>query len=150
MKAEGSESHPVRVRRADERDMEALLAIEQQCFNVYYYDYYMLDRREFEFYLQDADTVFLVAVSEAHVAGYILPDRALLLVLNRGGKRLVPFQCDLAPWLNSREGRYTVTQYDSTGGLTTTHRLNGRLWKSEAISMEPLEIALFEIRPGHP
>ncbi|MBN1492230.1 MAG: hypothetical protein JXA69_20120 [Phycisphaerae bacterium] len=86
----------------------------------------------------------------AHVAGYVLPDRALLLVLNRGGTRLVPFQCDLTPWLNSRKGWYIVRQYDSTGGLTTTHRLNGRLWKSEATSMEPLEIALFEITPGHP
>ena len=69
---EGQEPNPVRVRRADERDMEALLTIERQCFNVYYYDYYMLDPRDFEFYLQDADTLFLVAVQEAHVVGYIL------------------------------------------------------------------------------
>ena len=69
---EGQEPNPVRVRRADERDMEALLTIERQCFNVYYYDYYMLDPRDFEFYLQDTDTLFLVAVQEAHVVGYIL------------------------------------------------------------------------------
>ncbi len=68
----GQAPAPVRVRRADERDMEALLTIEQQCFNVYYYDYYMLDRKDFEFYLQDTDTLFLVAVQESHVAGYIV------------------------------------------------------------------------------
>jgi len=45
----GQEPKPVRVRRADPRDMEALLTIEQQCFNVYYYDYYMLDGRTSNF-----------------------------------------------------------------------------------------------------
>jgi ribosomal-protein-alanine N-acetyltransferase len=72
VKPEGQEPNPVRVRRADEHDLEALLTIERQCFNVYYYDYYMLDQKDFEFYLQDADSLFLVAVQEAHVAGYIL------------------------------------------------------------------------------
>jgi ribosomal protein S18 acetylase RimI-like enzyme len=66
------EHNPVEVRPADERDMDALLAIEQQCFNVYYYDYYMLDRRDFEYYLQDTDGVFLVAARERQVVGYIL------------------------------------------------------------------------------
>lgn len=72
MKSEGQEPNSVRVRRADESDMEALLTIERQCFNVYYYDYYMLDRRDFEFYLQDTDSLFLVAVQESRVTGYIL------------------------------------------------------------------------------
>jgi hypothetical protein len=60
------------VRRAEGRDMEALLTIEQQCFNVYYYDYYMLDRRDFEFYLQDVDGLFFVAVQGSRVVGYVL------------------------------------------------------------------------------
>lgn len=52
--------------------METLLAIERQCFNVYYYDYYMLDRRDFEFYLDDTDSLFFVAAQEGHVVGDIL------------------------------------------------------------------------------
>lgn len=52
--------------------MEALLTIEQQCFNVYYYDYYMLDRRDFEFYLDDTDSLFFVAVQGGQVVGDIL------------------------------------------------------------------------------
>jgi ribosomal protein S18 acetylase RimI-like enzyme len=52
--------------------MEALLAIEQQCFNVYYYDYYMLDRRDFEFYLQDPDSLLLVAAQGTDVVGDVL------------------------------------------------------------------------------
>jgi ribosomal-protein-alanine N-acetyltransferase len=68
----GREYPPTRVRRADERDMEALLTIERQCFNVYYYDFYLLDRRDFEFYLHDPDSLFLVAVREGRVVGYVL------------------------------------------------------------------------------
>ena len=69
---EGQEPGPIVVRRADGCDVDALLTIEQQCFNVYYYDYYTLDRRDFEFYLQDTDGLFLVAARGSQVVGYIL------------------------------------------------------------------------------
>jgi ribosomal-protein-alanine N-acetyltransferase len=72
MQREEQTSSPVEVRQADEGDMNAVLTIERQCFNVYYYDYYMLDRRDFEFYLRDADSLFLVAVRETQVVGDIL------------------------------------------------------------------------------
>jgi ribosomal-protein-alanine N-acetyltransferase len=72
MESEEQTPSAVEVRQAREDDMDALLTIEQQCFNVYYYDYYMLDRRNFEFYLQDADSLFLVAVQEAQVVGDVL------------------------------------------------------------------------------
>ena len=72
MEPEEQTRNPVEVRRAGGDDMDALLAIEQQCFNVYYYDYYMLDRRDFEFYLQDTDSLFMVAVQEAQVVGDVL------------------------------------------------------------------------------
>ena len=68
----GQEPGPIVVRRAEGRDMEALLTIEQQCFNVYYYDYYMLDRRDFEFYLHDTDSLFFVATQGGRVVGDIL------------------------------------------------------------------------------
>lgn len=83
-----------------------------------------------------------------HVAGYILPERALLLVLNRGGRRAVSFQSRLSPWLNSPGGGYTVKQYDSTGTLMKTFRLNNGIWKGEVPEMETLEIGLFEVTPG--
>lgn len=72
MKPEKQEHSPAVVRRADRRDMDALLTIERQCFNVYYYNYYMLSRRDFETYLLDADSLFLVATREDRVVGYIL------------------------------------------------------------------------------
>jgi [ribosomal protein S18]-alanine N-acetyltransferase len=72
VKPQEPEPGPVQVRRADERDMDALLTIERQCFNVYYYGYYMLDRRDFEFYRQDDESLFFVAVQEGQVVGYVL------------------------------------------------------------------------------
>ena len=72
MEAEEYSSRSIEVRQARADDMDALLAIERQCFNVYYYDYYMLDRRDFEFYLADADSLFLVAVREGQVVGDVL------------------------------------------------------------------------------
>jgi ribosomal-protein-alanine N-acetyltransferase len=72
VKPEGQEPNPVRVRRADERDVEALLTIEQQCFNVAYYAFYTFDRRDFEFYLEDPESLFLVATSGRRLVGYVL------------------------------------------------------------------------------
>ncbi len=72
MEPEEQTHGPVEVRQAREDDMNALLSIEQQCFNVYYYDYYMLDRRDFEFYLADGDSLFLVAIREGRVVGDVL------------------------------------------------------------------------------
>jgi ribosomal-protein-alanine N-acetyltransferase len=62
----------VAVRQARAEDMDALLTIERQCFNVYYYGYYMLDRRDFEFYLADDDSLILVAAREGQVVGDVL------------------------------------------------------------------------------
>ena len=72
MEPEEQTPSPVEVRQAGAGDMNALLSIEQQCFNVYYYDYYMLDRRDFEFYLADDDSLILVAVREGQVVGDVL------------------------------------------------------------------------------
>ncbi|MCU0918282.1 MAG: GNAT family N-acetyltransferase [Planctomycetes bacterium] len=69
---EEQEQSAVEIRPARSEDMDALLGIERQCFNVYFYDYYMLDRRQFECYLQDPECIFLVAVHTGRVVGDIL------------------------------------------------------------------------------
>ncbi len=76
-----------------------------------------------------------------------LADFALLLNLNRGGKRAVPFKCDPAPWLDGHATGYTVKQYDSMGTLTKTLQLESGTWNGGVSTMEPLDIALFEITP---
>jgi len=69
----GAEDHrAVEIRPAQARDIDGLVIVEQQCFNVYYYAFYTLDRRDFEYYLQDADTLFLVATLDGRLAGYVL------------------------------------------------------------------------------
>jgi ribosomal-protein-alanine N-acetyltransferase len=72
MESEEQTSGSAEVRQARADDMDALLTIERQCFNVYYYDYYMLDRRDFEFYLADRDSLILVAAREGQVVGGVL------------------------------------------------------------------------------
>jgi ribosomal protein S18 acetylase RimI-like enzyme len=81
---------PAEVRPARERDIDALLVVEQQCFDVYYYRRYQFSRDDFQSYLEDTTCVFLVALDaarpapaehgptpeagmpESHVVGYVL------------------------------------------------------------------------------
>ena len=62
----------VQIRPAGPADIDGLLVVEQQCFNVYYYAFYTFDRRDFEFYLDDFDTLFLVAALGGRLVGYVL------------------------------------------------------------------------------
>jgi hypothetical protein len=84
----------------------------------------------------------------AHAAGYVLGDRALLLLLNRQGTRPVSFECELGPWLESQDGTYTIRPYDAGGAAKATLPPQASRWKGEVPAMGPLEIALFEIMPG--
>jgi len=82
------------------------------------------------------------------VASYVLTDRALLLVMNQGAVGPVAFKCDLAPWVDSSNGEYTVKQYDQAGKLTDTLHLDSATWDGTTASLELYEIALFEITSG--
>lgn len=62
----------VQVRPAESSDIDALLVVERQCFNVPYYGRYMLGQRDFTFYLEDSDGIFLVTVLDTRPVGYIL------------------------------------------------------------------------------
>jgi len=64
--------NPIQIRPAGAGDIEALLLIEQQCFNVYYYAFYTFDRKDFEFYLDDPETLFLTATVAGRIVGYVL------------------------------------------------------------------------------
>jgi ribosomal protein S18 acetylase RimI-like enzyme len=63
------EHRPVEVRPARQSDIDALLVVEQQCFDVYYYDRYQLGRDDFQGYLEDTSCVFLVAARAVWRAG---------------------------------------------------------------------------------
>jgi len=91
------------------------------------------------------DNLLSESCPNAHVAAYIRPNKALLLLLNRAGKRSVEFKCNLAPWIDSKDGKYIVKGFDSNGKQTQTRHIESASWTDEVSSMEPLGIALFEI-----
>jgi ribosomal-protein-alanine N-acetyltransferase len=66
------EHGPVEVRPAREGDIDALLTVEQQCFDVYYYGRYKLNRYDFHCYLENTRCIFLVAARDSRTIGYIL------------------------------------------------------------------------------
>lgn len=66
------QEHKIEIRPARSDDIDGLLIIEQRCFNVDYYAFYTFDRRDFELYLEDPEVLFLVAVLDGRIAGYIL------------------------------------------------------------------------------
>lgn len=81
-----------------------------------------------------------------HVSAYTLPDRVLVLALNMGGKGPLEFTANPAGWLPSPKGTYAIQAFDSAGRPTRTQKTTGTEWRGAVESMEPLEIAVFEIR----
>jgi len=59
------------VRQANKQDIDDLLTVEEECFDVYYYGDYKFDQSDFRHYLRDTRCIFLVAVRESHALGYI-------------------------------------------------------------------------------
>jgi ribosomal protein S18 acetylase RimI-like enzyme len=68
----GEQEYGPAVRPAREHDIDGLLVVEQQCFDVYYYGRYKLSRYDFHSYLEDPSCIFLVAARDRQVAGYVL------------------------------------------------------------------------------
>jgi ribosomal protein S18 acetylase RimI-like enzyme len=68
----GQGHNEVEIRPAGAGDIDALLIVERQCFNVPHYAFYTFDRRDFEHYLGDPDSLFLVALLDGRPAGYVL------------------------------------------------------------------------------
>lgn len=62
----------IEIRPARTDDIDGLLVVEQQCFNVDYYAFYTFDRRDFEIYREDPETLFLLAIFDGRIAGYVL------------------------------------------------------------------------------
>lgn len=69
---QGQAHSEVEIRPAEPGDIDALLIVERQCFHVPHYAFYMFDRRAFQHYLHDPDSLFLVAVLDERLAGYVL------------------------------------------------------------------------------
>lgn len=108
-------------------------------------------RRQFLPYFVDGTLIGECALTQpvagVRVAAYVLPDRMLVIALNRSQEPASPtLVCDLEAWLPAGAQAYTVHSFDESGRETgtaeaanTTRLTPGKIGK--------LELAVFEIRP---
>ncbi|MFV2067526.1 MAG: DUF6259 domain-containing protein [Pirellulales bacterium] len=82
---------------------------------------------------------------DAVVAAYVLPDKALILVLNTAAEtRPITIACDLAPWLPPTANGYRVQSYDGQGQPVASSTLSGGKDRMTVGPLEHLGIALLE------
>ena len=105
-------------------------------------------RKQFLPYFTDGTLIgecILTQPSAMHVSAYVLPDRALVLVVNREGQPPASIACDLAPWLKSKSGGYVVKAYGEDGVLQATTKITGGAWNPETGNLKPGEMVVYEI-----
>ena len=94
------------------------------------------------------DCILTEPCPEAVVAAYVLPDKALILVLNTAVEtRPVTIACDLAPWLPPAVGGYRVQRYDGEGTPAASSTLPSGKERMTVGPLEHLGIALLEASP---
>lgn len=107
---------------------------------------------QFQTYLEDGlpigDNFLSAPCPAARVNGYLLPDKALFVVLNTGTQsRSISFTADMSPWLSSPSGRYAVTAYDESGANHANRVESTATWKETTGILAANELALFEVVP---
>ena len=80
----------------------------------------------------------------AHITSYVLPDKVLMVMINKVGAQPIGFDLDLEPWLKSASGKYSVKSYDMDGKLVSTVDLASGKWHGETKALQPQEIAMLE------
>jgi hypothetical protein len=106
--------------------------------------------KQFQTCLEDGllvgDNILAEPCCDARISGYVLPDEALIVVLNTGTQpRSIAFTTVMAPWLSSPSGRYVITTYDESGSARTTRVENSAGWKEATHLLAPNELALLKI-----
>jgi hypothetical protein len=107
---------------------------------------------KFRNYLEEGlligDCVLSEPCAGARINCYLLPDRALILVLNTGGQNNpITFACDLSPWLTTSSGKYSVIPYDESGSTGAYGVDVAAAWRQTTPALRPDEIAVYEIAP---
>ena len=92
------------------------------------------------------DCVLSESCAGARINGYVLPDRVVIIAMNTGAEeRAIEFACDIAPWLESPSGGYTITPYDEAGEGYDPRAVAAAAWQETTSVLEPDELAIFEI-----
>jgi hypothetical protein len=93
------------------------------------------------------DCILSEPCANALIGSYVLPDGALLIVLNQGKKDVKNLGLNLQVWLPSASGRYKLRAYNEEGKLTQTTEIQGNHPVVSSGALEPLEMELFELNP---
>ena len=104
-------------------------------------------RKQFLTYFTDGTLIGNCILSQPNphaIGAYVLPDKVLMLVMNRGGAQPIAFNSDLGPWLKSASGKYGAKTYNIDGELVTTAKLDSAAWAGTTHQLQPEELALIE------
>jgi hypothetical protein len=94
------------------------------------------------------DCVLSEPCADARINGYVRPDGVLVVVMNTSSEpRQITFSCDVAPWLESPDGRYSVIPCDERGTIGPARVDVPGSWRETTRTLDPDELTLFEIRP---
>jgi hypothetical protein len=80
-----------------------------------------------------------------HTSAWLLPDRVLVLMLNKGGEADYPFVFDLGPWLAPGDVGYRVQPYNSSGEAGTDVTASGPVWAGQTGLLPHLDLVVFEV-----
>lgn len=106
-------------------------------------------RKQFLAYFTDGTLIGNCILSQPNphaIGAYVLPDRVLMLIMNRGGAQPVAFNVDLGPWLQPAPGKYQATTYNADGEPVTSAKLDGATWAGTTHLLQTEELALVEFR----
>jgi len=83
---------------------------------------------------------------QAHVTGYVLPGRTLMVVVNNGRSGTASkLSVDLADWLPAISPIYEINQFNRHGDRVTSWSVNRPDFEVETPKLEAFEIVIYEI-----
>ena len=107
-------------------------------------------RKQFLPYFLDGtligDCILAEERPQVRLSAYILPDKALVVLMNDSADGTVEFKADIAPWLQSKSGNYQIKAYDGDGKLLSTYKTSSK-WEQKAPEVKNIELAVYEITP---
>jgi hypothetical protein len=106
-------------------------------------------RKQFLSYFVDGtligDCILAAPCPAVHMSAYALPDRALIVMINLGGKRAIDFDLDMGPWTASASGRYEVRQFGADGKLVSSTTNAQARWHGSTGILAPEELSVIEV-----
>lgn len=85
---------------------------------------------------------------QAWVCSYVLPDKALMVMINLAPKGKVSASCDVGAWLKSAGGKYNVRGFGQNGKLVSNDRFSGAKYALQTPELEAEEMMIYEFLPG--